>query len=110
MRIADHRCDFGAVANNARVIDESYYIVRRIIRYHVWIKVVADSSVMCPFAQHGSPTQPGLHGFRARYVRTSRVRGRWYAPLVVVVITVEWVIATPGTTIRVHGRPASACR
>src|SRR5690606_41873933 len=66
------------------------------------IEVVERGAVVLALAQDGNPAQPGLGTFQRQELEQGTVVMERHAPLVVVVVLVERVFATPGAAFQCH--------
>ncbi len=95
----NHGSDFGAIADDATISHQSVDIGLGIRGNNRWVKLVADGAVVCAFAEHRNPAEPRLHGFEHNAFVPAMLAMEWHAPFGIVIGGIEWVVATPWTTV-----------
>lgn len=100
--IVNHGGDFGAIADNPAVAHQPCHIGLGIARHNRWVKLVTHDAVVGALAEHGNPTQPGLHGLEDNSLIPAVLAMERYAPLGIVVGAIERVMATPWAAFAFH--------
>lgn len=100
LSVGDGRCDFEPVADDARVVQQTVYVIWTITRNSLGVEAVEGRDEMLPLAQDGDPGEPGLEAFKEQPFKKGAIIVAGYAPFFVVVRDVERIAANPGATNR----------
>src|SRR6185369_224518 len=92
----DHRRrDLGAVADDARVRQESGGLLRTVAGDDFGIEIVEGTAVAVPAAQDGDPGESGLRSLQDEHLEQAAVVVQRHTPLLVVVGDVERIAGSP---------------
>ena len=104
--VSDGGTDLEFVPDDGGVFQQAAYPALVIFRHFGEIEIIKRQSVGRPFFQHRNPAQPGLRAFQHQEFKQLPVVMQRYAPLLVVIAPVAYVIPQgPAATDRfgIHG-------
>lgn len=85
----DYRClHFQAVAHDARILQQRFYVIRVVSGNAAGIEIIEGAAIVFALAQNGEPAQSGLGAFQNQKFKQSAVIVLRYAPFDIVVMPV----------------------